>query len=123
MAESIHRYPFFIEAPLNQIWYACYGSNLRAERFNCYIEGGRPKGSVGMESAGSIDRTPPAGTSIFKTDWELFFAKQFIGWGGKGIAFLQPSQIENPASPAQATSANVNAECCRGTLPALQNFV
>ena len=75
---------------MEQVWYACYGSNLKAERFNCYIAGGRPKGSIGMESAGSIDQTPPSeSTATFVTDWQLYFAREFIGWGGKGVAFLQ----------------------------------
>ena len=85
---------------MEQVWYACYGSNLSAERFNCYIAGGKPKGSIGMKSAGSIDKTPPPGTATFVADWQLCFAKEFVGWGGKGVAFLQPNQIRDcvPAS-------------------------
>ena len=95
---------------MQEIWYACYGSNLRAERFNCYIAGGRPKGSVGMESAGSIDKTPFSSTTTFVTDWQLYFAKEFIGWGGKGIAFLQPSQTENQ-SPTSQDAVESGALC------------
>ena len=89
---------------MKQVWYACYGSNLRAERFNCYIAGGKPRGSIGMESAGSIDQTPPAATATFVTDWQLYFAREFVGWGGKGIAFLQPEQAENRSATVQAAS-------------------
>ena len=95
---------------MQQIWYACYGSNLRAERFNCYIAGGKPKGSIGMESAGSIDKTPFTSTATFKTDWQLHFAKEFIGWGGKGIAFLQPGQAEDD-SQSTAAAKDTGALC------------
>ena len=86
---------------MEQIWYACYGSNLKAERFNCYIAGGKPKGSIGMESAGSIDRTPFQSTATFETDWQLYFAREFVGWGGKGVAFLQPSHTDDRTPKSQ----------------------
>ena len=28
------------------VWYACFGSNILFERFNCYLEGGRIDGMV-----------------------------------------------------------------------------
>ena len=106
---------------MEQVWYACYGSNLKAERFNCYIAGGRPKGSIGMESAGSIDRTPPTKTSTFVTDWQLHFAKEFVGWGGKGIAFLQPGQTENRLPTSQ--DAIKSGALCRLYKISFEQFV
>ena len=106
---------------MEQVWYACYGSNLKAERFNCYIAGGRPKGSIGMESSGSIDKTPPSNTATFATDWQLFFAKEFIGWGGKGIAFLQPPQAESRSSTPQ--DAIESGALCRLYKISFEQFV
>ena len=40
------------------VWYAVYGSNLRRQRFDCYIAGGRPEGS-NTEYPGCRDKTPP----------------------------------------------------------------
>ena len=37
------------EAPAGEphyVWYACFGSNILYERFNCYLEGGRIAGMV-----------------------------------------------------------------------------
>jgi len=28
------------------VWYAVYGSNLLRKRFDCYIQGGKPKGAA-----------------------------------------------------------------------------
>ena len=106
---------------MKQLWYACYGSNLRAERFNCYILGGKPKGSIGMESAGSIDKTPIADTATFVTDWQLTFAKEFVGWGGKGVAFLQPSQTENHVLTSQ--DALESGALCRLYKISFEQFV
>jgi hypothetical protein len=34
------------QSTLKLVWYASYGSNLKRERFMCYIKGGTPKGST-----------------------------------------------------------------------------
>ena len=112
---------FLSEVKLKQIWYACYGSNLRAERFNCYIVGGKPAGSVGMESAGSIDKTPPTSTTTFKTDWQLYFAKEFVGWGGKGVAFLKPGETDACSTTAQ--DSNKPGALCRLYKISFEQFV
>lgn len=33
------------DAP-HYVWYACFGSNILLERFNCYLEGGRIAGMI-----------------------------------------------------------------------------
>ena len=106
---------------MEQVWYACYGSNLKAERFNCYIVGGKPKGSIGMESSGSIEKTPPSSTATFVTDWQLFFAKEFVGWGGKGIAFLQPGSTDDHSPTSQ--DAIESGALCRLYKISFEQFV
>ena len=41
------------------VWYACFGSNILYERFNCYLEGGRIEGMVAdMVSCTGISTIP-----------------------------------------------------------------
>lgn len=74
-----------------------------------------------MESAGAIDKTPPTNTTTFKTDWQLYFAKEFLGWGGKGVAFLQPGEAE-PHSPT-TQEANESGALCRLYKISFEQFV
>jgi hypothetical protein len=34
------------DAAPHYVWYACFGSNILLERFNCYLQGGRIAGMV-----------------------------------------------------------------------------
>lgn len=70
----------------DEVWYACYGSNLSQDRFRCYIEGGTAVN--GKTYAGCRD----------KTLWKEEYAKSYYGtlyfgnespiWNGKGVAFF-----------------------------------
>jgi hypothetical protein len=79
------------------VWYACYGSNLSYKRFLCYIQGGRPEGSLKIHS-GCRDKNPPIEIDSLKINYELFFARKSKSWGGGGVAFINPFKIKNKKS-------------------------
>ena len=84
------------------VWYACYGSNLREQRFNCYLVGGQPEGAT-FTQPGARDNTAPVMDDLFfSDDWQLTFARQSSSWEGKAVAFLAKSQkgveLENTSS-------------------------
>lgn len=68
-----------------QVWYACYGSNLRRDRFLCYVQGGRPEGAR-RSYPGARNRTAPADDRPMTLPGSVFFGWQSSTWGG-GIAF------------------------------------
>ncbi len=80
----------------NEIWYACYGSNLSAERFGVYIRGGSLQidGHTVTEK-GCRDNRPPSASEIFRIPYRLIFAGHFAKWEQKSAAFLDLSHREN----------------------------
>lgn len=76
---------------LGKIWYACYGSNLREERFMCYISGGTPAGAH-KNFTGCADKTAPEASAGFVMNREMYFAKESETWDGGGICFLKPEE-------------------------------
>ncbi|MCP9199150.1 hypothetical protein MKO06_04470 [Gramella sp. GC03-9] len=82
-----------MQSDVKQVWYACYGSNLRKERFMCYIAGGTPAGAL-VNFRGCADRTPPVESGPVKIPYELYFAKRSPTWNGGGICFLRPGKDE-----------------------------
>ncbi|TBW27077.1 hypothetical protein [Gramella sp. KN1008] len=79
---------------MNEIWYACYGSNIREERFMCYINGGIPPGAV-RNFAGCADKTKPGESRKISIPHEMYFAKESVTWNGGGICFLKPKEDSN----------------------------
>lgn len=79
---------------INEVWYACYGSNIREERFLCYINGGTPPGAV-RNFTGCSDKTKPKDSRSFIIDREMYFAKEAETWNGGGICFLKPEKDES----------------------------
>ena len=79
---------------IDHIWYACYGSNLKEERFMCYISGGTPPGAV-RNFKGCTDKTHPLASNNIIIHHELYFAKKSVTWNGGGICFLNPKHNEN----------------------------
>ncbi|WP_270889916.1 histone deacetylase [Pedococcus sp. 5OH_020] len=67
------------------VWYASYGSNLRRDRFLCYLQGGRPPGAA-RTYPGARDTTLPQGDQPFRLPGSVFFGWSSPTWGG-GIAF------------------------------------
>ena len=79
------------------VWYSSFGSNILAERFNCYLAGGRVEGMV-RDMPGSRDPTPPSRwTRWDDVPYRMFFAHSSPTWGGGGVAFVD---VDAP-SPAQ----------------------
>lgn len=71
-----------------RVWYASYGSNLRLQRFLCYIQGGVPAGRT-EPNEGSRDKTPPLDSRAIPLNFELYFAGRAAAWGNGGTAFIR----------------------------------
>ena len=76
---------------INEVWYACYGSNIREERFMCYIQGGTPPGAL-KNFSGCKDTAEPKESRKIAIDHEMYFAKESPTWNGGGICFLNPEK-------------------------------
>lgn len=74
----------------NKVWYASYGSNLRMERFLCYIRGGQPEGNSNVYE-GCRDQTLPEKSKGFYIERPLYFAKESKGWNNGGVGFISNS--------------------------------
>ena len=75
------------------VWYANYGSNLNATRFNCYISGGIPNGGS-RDYVGCTDQTPPLAYMPVDLPQELYFAGESKVWTG-GLAFIGHERTNN----------------------------
>ena len=73
----------------DEIWYACYGSNLSEERFRCYIEGGKYEQN-GVTYLGCSDKTTWSDEAMSAFEGELYFGNKSGSWNGKGVAFYDP---------------------------------
>ena len=73
----------------DKVWYACYGSNLCAERFSYYIKGG-PCPFNNKIYDGCRDKTMWTESKVTKFPGDLYFANVSGSWGGKGVAFYDP---------------------------------
>ncbi|GAA4311173.1 hypothetical protein GCM10023115_33290 [Pontixanthobacter gangjinensis] len=76
---------------IDEVWYACYGSNIREERFLCYISGGTPPGAL-KHFTGCEDTTKPKDRASISIPHEMYFAKESPTWNGGGICFLDPER-------------------------------
>lgn len=76
-----------IEQPeMGMVWYVAYGSNLLADRFGCYVSGGRPPGGL-REYPGFRDPTPPRESLALTVPGGIYFAGESHAWTG-GTAFF-----------------------------------
>ena len=71
-----------------RVWYAAYGSNTDAARFDCYLRGGCPEGGA-RTYPGCRDASPPADTRALWLPGSVYFAGTSSVWGG-GTAFYDP---------------------------------
>jgi hypothetical protein len=74
------------------VWYASYGSNLSAERFACYIAGGRPNGAS-RTYYGARDKSPPLDSIALTFSHQLYFSGASRIWGGSP-AFVDTEPVE-----------------------------
>ena len=73
----------------DKVWYACYGSNLSAERFSYYIEGGFcPLNNKNYK--GCKDKTLWKESKICQKPGNMYFARTSDTWDGCGVAFYNP---------------------------------
>jgi hypothetical protein len=75
--------------PIDLVWYVSYGSNLKEERFMCYIKGGKPEGAK-QRNPGSNDKSPPSYSEGMLIKAKLYFAEKSESWGNSGVAFIDP---------------------------------
>ena len=71
------------------IWYACYGSNLSEKRFLCYLEGGICELNDKTYS-GCGDKSYFKGIDYLTVSGEMYFGNSSSSWNGKGVAFFDP---------------------------------
>lgn len=71
----------------DRVWYACYGSNLSADRFSCYIKGGRCLEN-GRSYMGCKDTSDWTDSMIKKYKGRMYFGNKSGSWEGKGVAFF-----------------------------------
>ena len=76
------------------VWYASYGSNLKRQRFMCYIQGGKPEGRT-EPNQGCRDKTPPIDSKPVSLNFDLYFAGKSKSWGGGGVAFIREGTKES----------------------------
>jgi len=75
------------------VWYVSYGSNLLAERFAVYLEGGAPPGRTQVQ-AGARDASRWQDDRPVMVPHRLFFAGESRWWDGGGVAFVDPAPGE-----------------------------
>ena len=75
-----------VRAQTGPVWYVAYGSNLLADRFGCYVGGGRPPGGL-REYPGFRDPTPPRASTPLTIPGGIYFAGDSHAWTG-GTAFF-----------------------------------
>lgn len=86
-----------------RVLYACYGSNLAAERLRCYLEGGVPPGGV-RPNPGCRDPSPPRRSLPVVLPGQRWFARHSEQWAG-AVAFLD---TDAPATaPGRAYDVSV----------------
>jgi hypothetical protein len=74
--------------PQDTVWYAGYGSNLDADRFQCYLVGGCPPGAARTYPGARVPGEP-LDDRPFRMKGRLAFAWKSPTWGG-GVAFHEP---------------------------------
>ena len=73
------------------VWYACYGSNLKEERFKDYILGNKhPK--WGKSKRGCTDKTLWTDSKVKEYPGVIYFGNTSGSWQGMGVAFYDPDQ-------------------------------
>ena len=93
---------------MERVWYVAYGSNLGAERFGCYLVGGRPDGGT-RTYPGCRDPSEPAGSFSLEVSGALVFAGESGVWGG-GMAFFDPEGAGSVACRAYLVTAEQFAD-------------
>lgn len=81
---------------MSEVWYAAYGSNTLAARFDCYLTGG--SFSPGQDPhPGCRDASAPAASATTWVPGQMVFAGAAKRWNGGGVSFLD---VGRPAATA-----------------------
>ena len=72
-----------------KVWYACYGSNLSADRFKSYIVGDINPAN-GIPEYGCTDKSLWTNEKVKTFPGQLYFAKSSRKWDYGGVAFIDP---------------------------------
>ena len=76
-------------AETEKVWYACYGSNLSADRFKSYIVG-EINPANGIPEKGCTDKSLWTDEKIRTFPGQLYFARSSGKWDDGGVAFIDP---------------------------------
>ena len=76
-------------AGTEKVWYACYGSNLSADRFKSYIVG-EINPANGIPEKGCTDKSLWTEDKVRTFPGQLYFAKSSGKWDDGGVAFIDP---------------------------------
>ncbi|MBL4591076.1 MAG: hypothetical protein JKY96_03865 [Phycisphaerales bacterium] len=78
------------ESTNEHVWYVCYGSNLRRERFECYMTGDIPPGSNTKNPLPECDDREEMQVEPYpmQLPFGLCFGYSSKSWQGAGVAFL-----------------------------------
>lgn len=90
------------------VWYAAYGSNMHAARFDFYLNGGTPPGSR-RTYPGCRDSQPPRRTLPVMMPGGIYFALESMVWTG-GMALYDPELPDEAAARAYLISAGQFAD-------------
>jgi hypothetical protein len=77
-----------LSSPVEDVWYASYGSNMSTERLGYYVAGGRPPGGA-RTYPGCRDRRMPGRSVAVELPGTVYFATESRVWTG-GRAFYDP---------------------------------
>lgn len=95
-------------APVDRVWYAAYGSNMRASRLGCYLVGGRPPGGA-RTCPGCRDPRSPERTLPVLLRGRLYFALESAVWTG-GMGFYDPDDPDETPARAYLVTASQFAD-------------
>lgn len=71
----------------DEVWYACYGSNLCEERFKCYIAGGTCKDNGRYYEGCKNNKSLWTDSKVRSFHGKMYFGNKSGSWDGKGVAF------------------------------------
>ena len=91
-----------------RVWYAAYGSNMHAERFACYLRGGRPPGGARTYPGCRDTRAPERQVQVVLPG-QMYFAGESAVWTG-GMAFYDPTAAGTTPARAYLVTAQQFAD-------------
>jgi hypothetical protein len=92
----------------SRVWYAAYGSNMHAERFACYLRGGRPPGGARTYPGCRDPRAPERQVPVVLPG-QMYFAWESAVWTG-GMAFYDPTAAGTTPGRAYLVTAQQFAD-------------